>query len=432
MTKDDHSLWIAAVVVGVLLGLLTMSQWGRVFLLTAGAASVAAITFHYDRHLLALCSGALVVRVLIIVVDSQLGLLQHPPIMVGHNIRAIIQYNALLNGEVFVELPNQGDMRRLVALLLTPFYAVFGEWSVSGRIAIATYSLGIGVGMYGVTRTLSTHRMGLGVAGASLFWPSILYRSTVIQRETLLGAVMIAILWLAIRLVDDFRIKELLLLVPLIGAVVVFRGENLLLVVVMFGTAFLVRSGNIWRRITTVTAVTVPALSYFVLNFRQITGYRSVSPGELSDFAQQRANGTTAYLVDLTYESWFDVFIYLPIKLVYYLFMPFPWYWSSPEIVLIGVNSGLLLVATILAIQGFGRTYPSHANLVPVTFLLAGLGTYALIELNYGAAFRRRIQFTPIILMFAAFRLSNIDVTVRWSKDSESAVTATESTQTDY
>jgi len=418
----------AVVLAGIALGLAWLSLWGRVAVLAVAVAAVGAFAYDRERYLVAVCAGALLARLAIIVVDIQVGLLKHPPIMFGHNLRAITQYHALLRGEVFVDLVNQSEMRRVVALLLTPFYAIFGEWPVSGRIAIATYSLSMGVGIYGVARRLTTQRLAIGVTAATLLWPSVLYRSTVIQRETVLAGCMIVLVWIVLRMIERIRLRDLLAVLPLLGLVVVFREENLALLIAVVGVAFLVRDERFKRNLATAAVVLSLPISYFLLNADSITGY-GITAKDISDFAQQRATGTAAYLINLTYGNWIEILLWLPVKIVYYLFMPLPWYWSSPQIALVGMNGLLLLGATVLAVQGGLPAWRrSRTALVPAVFLIIGITTYAVIELNYGAAFRRRVQFTPFILLFAAIRLSEMGLEIRLPSIADGSETSTPST----
>jgi hypothetical protein len=406
-------------------GVASVPPWSRILLLATGVTLAALISYRQDHYLLAVLLGALVVRLIVIVVDVQFSVLKHPPIMPGHHQRSLTQYHGILNGNLFGNLPHTDDKRRLLAMLLTPFYAIFGEWSLSGRIGIATYSLGIGAAIYGIASRLTSRKVALGTTAITLVWPSILYRSTLIQREVLVAVVMLAFVWLGVRWADSIRLWELLLLPVLVETMMILRKENFFVVFVIFGTVLLARSEHARRNLVIAGVVSVPALAVLAANFGTITGFGTVlAPETIDAFAQGRAHGETAYLVSLRYESWLDVVVYLPVKVAYYLFAPFPWQWSSLQTTLVGVNGLLLFGATVAAVRSIGFSWRrSFSNLVPVAFLLAGITAYAIIELNYGAAFRRRIQFTPVILMFAAIRLSYMNLSLWWQSRDRSQVT---------
>lgn len=415
MSRDFLPSRLLLLSVGALAGIAATSRWGRVFVLLAAVAVFTGLAYRRDRPLLAVLLGAFGLRLVVIFLDVHLAFAKHPPISPAHNLRAIAVWNGLLRGELIVELPGKSsDMRRLVALLIAPFYGVFGDWPIAGRIAIGAYSIGVGAAIYGVCRELVNRRLALGVAAATLVWPSILYRSVFIQREIIVAAIMLCFLWLGIRLARRQLPLSLLLTPLLVWIMFVLRPENLFIVGAVFVVALLVRNRRAPRRLAVAALLSVPVVGYLILNFGRLTGFGdAISPRTLNAFAQARAKGTTAYLVDLQIESWLDVALYFPIKVFFYLFMPLPWEWTSPQLYLMGLNGVLLFVVAAFAIRGFGLSYrDSPLYLVPATFVIVGVAAYALIELNYAAAFRRRIQFTPVILMFAALRLSYLDLEV--------------------
>jgi dolichyl-diphosphooligosaccharide--protein glycosyltransferase len=49
-----------------------------------------------------------------------------------------------------------------------------------------------------------------------------------------------------------------------------------------------------------------------------------------------------------------------------------------------------------------------------LSYFLTGVVTYSIIEMDYVAAVRRRIQFIPILLFLAVVGLSNVEFDVRW------------------
>lgn len=419
MIEPNRTQLSSLAILAIVLGIITVSWQGRLLVLILGSLLTTIVAYRRGQSLLTLLLGAFVVRIAIIVVDANLGLLKQPPIMPKHHERAVLLSRSLLHGQLSPDLGTTDPMRRFIAYLLVPFYALFGEWQVSGRVAIAAYSLGIGAAIYGLTFRLATRRVALATATATLLWPSILYRSTLIQREVLIASVLLTLLWIGVRWTDRIRVWEIPVSLALLAAMMVLREENLFLLAVIFGAALFVRSQHSRRNIFAAIAFLVPALAYLALNFGDLTGFgTAISPEAISQFAQGRAHGNAAYLVNLHYESWLDIVLTLPVKVAYYLFAPFPWEWSSGQVALVGANGMLLLLAAVLAIRGIGFSWrKSSAYLVPAAFLLAGIAAYAIIEMNYGAAFRRRIQFTPVILMFAALRLSYMDVSIRGRDD---------------
>lgn len=408
------------VAISLVVGMALSLRWGRVALVGIVVLLFAVVALRRRRHLLAVIMVALAVRLAVIILDVRLGFVVHPPISPGHNLRAMAVVQGVTQGDLLVDLPgNTSDMRRMVATLLAPFYAFFGNWPIAGRIGIATYSLGIGVGIYGIASELASARTALGAAAAALLWPSVLYRSVVIQREVIVATVMLGVLWIAIRFAkNEWGVRELFAVPVSIWTLSILRPDNLFVVVAVFGVALLLRTGESKRWIVYATLFSLTGVGYVVWNFGRLTGFGDIiTPRALTAYAQARAKGTTAYLVNLEYHTWLDVVLFLPVKVIYYLFSPLPWEWLSLEIALIGVNALLLLCAFALAIRGMGFSWrKSPAYLVPVAYLVVGIAAYALIEHNFAAAFRRRIQFTPVILLFAAVRLAYLNFDISMSE----------------
>lgn len=105
----------------------------------------------------------------------------------------------------------------------------------------------------------------------------------------------------------------------------------------------------------------------------------------------------------------------MPAKIMYFLFTPFPWQIRGIVELLVGISALALISATLLARRGFAalQRRPHYLTLL-LSYLLTGIVTYSIIEMNYGAAVRRRIQFIPIILLLAVIGLSKLQIEIRW------------------
>ncbi|GAA0275977.1 glycosyltransferase family 39 protein [Halobacterium noricense] len=380
--------------------------------LTAG---ISVVSYQLQNYLLTTITGAFLFRLAFIIVDSVVGFLPTVPISSGHNRRAIDLATAWSNGQFVGALGDVTTMRIVMAHLLAPFYVVLGHSPVVGRIGIALVSLLVGYLVFKLARHVTDYRTSVLAASIVLFWPTIVYRSVVIQREVVLVVVMLTFLWAAVQWLDSVTLRTAAIAFLATAATFALRRENLVLIVAMVGFVSLVKSRD-KPYLTGLTLLSVPFLAFFALNFETFTGHGStLSPAALESFAYGRAHGDAVYLMGLHYDTWLDIILYAPMKVLYFLFTPFPWHIQSVTELFVGMSALALLVATLFVRRGIAILHdrPYYLGLL-LSYFLTGVVTYSIIEMNYGAAVRRRIQFIPILLLLAVVGLSNVEFDVRW------------------
>ncbi|MFB9811040.1 hypothetical protein [Haloarcula sebkhae] len=393
-----------------------LPPYPTLLLITIITAGIIALAFRLKNYVLTVFSGAFLVRIALITVDATVGILPTPPISSGHNRNAIELAIAWSHGQILGPLTEIITMRGLMAHLLAPFYVVIGQTPISGRVGISFFSLLVGYLIFQLARRVSDRRTSLIAATVVLFWPTILARSVVIQREIVIVVVLIGFLWTSVQWLDTISLPTVTIGILTIFAILILRKENLFLIAVMIGFVGLAKSREKPHYIAGTVLFSTPILAYFTLNFGQFTGFgTTLSPEAINAFAYGRAHGDAVYLVGLHYDTWLDIILYAPIKVLYFLYTPFPWQIRGVTELLVGGSAIALLAATTGVRRGMGmlQNKPYYLGLL-LSYLLTGVVTYSIIEMNYGAAVRRRIQFVPILLLIAVIGLSNIELNVHW------------------
>lgn len=404
--RPDVSTWLYPV--AVIFGVFASVESFRPVLLGLAVGAVAIVAYRRGRWLVTVLAVAFFVRLVAIAIDAQLGFVVETNTTLENHETIVRFTESLLDGEL--SLTTSGR-RNLLALLHFPFYLLLGPVQYAGMASTALYGTLIGLPVYYLASRLTTHRRSLLATGAVVFWPSIVYRSLAIQREVILVLALLVLLTVAVRWAERIRLTGLFFAVPAAAITIVFRPENLVLIVLMAALAMFAR-----ERISVASMVIGGAcgaiLAVFVLQFGDFTGFgTSLTPQTLDAYAHGRAHGNAAYLVDLHYTSWLDVVLLAPLKIVYFLFSPLPWQVDRLVDLLAGISGWAVFGTLLLLPRAIRRVSDERATvLILLGYALIGVALYAIVEMNYGAAFRRRIAFVPIFVLFAVVGLEQVSV----------------------
>lgn len=156
------------------------------------------------------------------------------------------------------------------------------------------------------------------------------------------------------------------------------------------------------------------ALTYFA---DQIGLFSTVRPEGLLETAQAlrtglQQNATSAFGVGVETRTIGAALRYIPVGSTYLLFAPFPWEIET-TLQATAMGEALLWYPLFLpSILGFRISLRSRVTtaLFPVSVLLVVVSSYALVEGNFGTAYRHRAQIMPLFFTFSGIGLS-------WFKD---------------
>lgn len=160
-------------------------------------------------------------------------------------------------------------------------------------------------------------------------------------------------------------------------------------------------------------------LGVVVIGGRTLSGY--LNPFSI-DFIEgvrtARADLPNSYLVNRSYDTWFDVILYLPAGIFHLLFQPFPWYTENYSLLIATVDAIYLIVLCMLSLLSLYHIYnarkPELAFLIVlVTILLVG---YSIIVSAQAPAGRRRLYIVPILCLLAVPRLPGLQIIISNNK----------------
>ncbi|MXR50422.1 hypothetical protein GRX03_02215 [Halovenus sp. WSH3] len=386
-----------------------------VLFVTTIVFGVGVLSYRCGRFLLPILAGALLVRFLIIIADQVFSLLPTPPISRVHNQHTIEIITHLSQGELSA-MPVEPNLWTFMSYYLTPFYLIIGQDPIAGRIAVSVSSILLGYISYKIGRFVLSRNQATFAAGLILFWPTILYRSVVIQREILLTVALLTVVLAIQHMYASITWRDAILGGLGIIVIAVLRVENILLVAAMIAVAGYLKSRDNPYGMAAITIVVSVFATFFAFNTAQFTGYGAVlSPDVVDAYAHARAHGEAAYLINLHYDTWLDIVLYAPLKIVYFLYTPFPWQVRGVVEAMVSVSAIALLFSTVVAKRSIGklRNRPYYLGIL-TSYLTTGIVIYSIVEMNYGAAVRRRIQFIPILLLLGVIGLSDLEVEINW------------------
>jgi hypothetical protein len=403
-----------AVVPVVLLVVAALPPAVSVLAVLAATAALGVATWRLGNYLLVTLSVAMVARLCVLLVDSAVGLLPTPSVSTERNAEAIQVVTSWLSGE-FPLLAAVTSRDLMIAHLLAPFYIVVGQSTLAGKLGVAFFSVVCGYLLFRLARQFTTRRVAVLATAATLLWPTILVRSVLLQREILILGVSLLFLVAIFELFEQVTLPWVAAIAVATYGTFLLRRENLLVFAAVVGVAGVVANRDRPALLGAVVSLSVGFAAFFLTNLQRFIGVSgTLSPETVDTYAHERAKGGAAYLVDLHYNTWFDIVLYLPIKVLYFLYTPFPWQIGSPVEVIVGATALGLLTVTVAAKWGIARLRERPVVVGTLfAYLFGGVLAYSVIEMNYGAAVRRRIQFVPVLLVFGVVGLSEVDVEFR-------------------
>lgn len=132
------------------------------------------------------------------------------------------------------------------------------------------------------------------------------------------------------------------------------------------------------------------------------------SPDYMGGRVTAAAKGGSAYLVGFTPNSILDIIIQFPVRMVYFLFAPFPWMISSPGQILGLLDAFLYLILVFYSIRGlkYLKKYNNPAFWAVTLMLLIIIGTFAWGVSNFGTAVRHRQKIVGLIITVSSLGIA--------------------------
>ncbi len=297
------------------------------------------------------------------------------------------------------------------------FYSAFGD----SRLALVVINMFAGV--WTALFTFYLTKEFLPVASAKVaalltgVFPSLVLWSVLNIRDSLATLCTVMLVLYAIRLTKRFQPYDLWAFLGALLGLGLLRDYMAFLVLLglVIGSLTAVRPDRMFATMLFGTIAAV-ALTYLA---DQVGLFSSIRPEGLLETAQILRSGlqqgaVSAFGVGADTGTIGAALRYIPIGASFLLFAPFPWDIQSTLQATAMGETLLWYPLFLLSILGFRISFRDRlpAALVPVSVLLVVVSSYALVEGNFGTAYRHRAQIMPLFFIFSGIGLSWIKIRV--------------------
>ena len=320
-------------------------------------------------------------------------------------------------GEGFAPRPIREGWRPGYYHLNAVFYSAFGD----SRLALVVINIFAGVWTALITFYLT--REFLPVASAKVaailtgVFPSLVLWSVLNIRDALAALCTVVLVLYGMRLSKKFRPSHLWIFAVALLGLGLLRDYMAFLVVLglAIGSVIAVRPERMLGTMVFGTTAAL-ALTYFA---DQVGLFSVIRPEGLLETAQGLRVGlqqgaTSAFGVGAETRTIGGALGYIPIGGSYLLFAPFPWAIETTLQEVARWETLLWYPLFLSSILGFRISLRDRVStsFFPVAVLLVVVSSYALVEGNFGTAYRHRAQIMPLFFVFSGVGLFWIKVTI--------------------
>ena len=300
----------------------------------------------------------------------------------------------------------------LYSWLVSLLYLLFGPSTLLAQVINVFLGIMIVYLVWRIGSELFDERMGKIASWIVCLFPTLNLYSALTMREAPFVFLLVLGVWRGVRWIKESKVKDffwavffLVLATGLhLGAWPVIWGLGLWSIGKGFNQLFRAKSRP-WGSLGELAIV--GAACAFIVLCRWGWDKGGVFEVGVSTVQRAYAIGRAAYLQNLVAKNVFDLFWQVPLRLIYFLFTPFPWM-VKEKVDLLGLFDAFLYLAIgvfivysmLLAYRRERRVFIGGC-FVLMLFIFS-LVAFAIVTSNYGAAVRHRAKFLPILAVLAS------------------------------
>ncbi len=288
-----------------------------------------------------------------------------------------------------------------------------------GDSAIALPILNLFCGVWTCLLVFNLSRRVLGdeyakpAAVMTAVFPSLVLWSVLNIRDSLATMLVTALVLIAVKLRTRYSIAGVVGL--LIGVFLLSQlRDYVAFFVVAGGLLGYFLSARPGRVMSTMVIGVIATVGLAMLLQRLDVFDRVVVEDPLAQMTRMRlglqASATSAYGAGYDTTTLTGALRFLPLGISFLLFAPFPWAIESPLQLAAMPETLLWYPLFLMSLVGIRKSLGESRGWIPIAILIVLVSTYALVEGNFGTAYRHRAQFMPLFFIFAGVGLKSFKV----------------------
>lgn len=325
-------------------------------------------------------------------------------------------YAGLPLSQLFSNIPTNAY---LYSWIISFFFRVFGTFYMPVRVlnsAISIYCVWI---VYDITKEIYGGEIAKKAAWIVAVFPNLIrWSSLFANREVFIMLFMLLYIKASYKYYARGNIRYLIFsLIFLIPAMILHTSMIVMILLTIliilkkrgshdYATAMLSKSFLIMTSLIAFTYLLRNGIGVEKFSLIEDSG---LSMNNVSAIGNMSATGRAAYLTNFRFSNPILIILTLPVRMLYFLFTPFPWMISA-SIDIAGFFDALLYVwAFIPALKKVKRISISKKRTKEETFvyilfiaLICIIAMFALVTSNYGTAIRHRSKLFVILLIIVA------------------------------
>lgn len=266
------------------------------------------------------------------------------------------------------------------------------------------------VNAYLIAKAVWSRRRAYTLAWIVALFPFLVQISAVTHREVVIVFFLTTGLYASIRWMQTERMRDLLAGLVLLSIAALFHGGMLIAVMGAMVTAAGIALWVLLRRLAVGRVRSGAAVGVFgvlcVTGAVALTGppelsrvgvITQVDPELVGNLAEARAREEAAYLQGMYPGSIRDLVVQAPVRVVYFLFTPFPWQVRSAGHAFALLDAMFYLFLFVGLWRSRGRIAGDRRAVFLLAVTLVTIVAFALVTSNFGTAVRHRAKFLPLL-----------------------------------
>src|SRR5699024_7441519 len=306
--------------------------------------------------------------------------------------------------------------------LTTVVYYLFGENPIYMQLLNVFFSTLAIIYLFKMSRYLFNYKVAFYSSVIMSIWPTYIFFTSMHMREALAIFFLLAFAYYFMKWLRYFKFKYIILAAFSFLFDMLIRPQNGMLIIISI-FPFIVFYA--WKYSSKYMKINLVVFSFFaglgILFILQLTGYLRFDFNYIVTEMSYRTGGGSSYLEWMTYNSLLDLIIYSPIRLVYFVYTPFPWQITSMEQAFAFLESVLLIIMSYHILRGlkvlWETTERKRELFFIIVFCLLGLIANGLVDSNVGTSIRHKLQYIFVFFILVSAVKSQIGYKIKRATD---------------